>query len=308
MLNPKLIAIDWGSTYCRGYLLDESGGIIAQQDKPKGILQVRPEEFENIYTALVGDWLDLYPKTPVMMSGMVGSQQGWMETPYVPLPAGLDELAQSLIRVPLTTTSFEKPAIVSGVVLDNAHYCDVMRGEETQVVGALSLSSMSAQKQMLCLPGTHSKWVTVENQQISFFATYMTGELFSLLCEKSILAKTAIAPKGFNKEVFARGFKEAYNLRGLLTNLFTIRARTLRQHLNPCESFDYLSGLLIGDEIKHATLDESEKLPITLIASKVVGERYQYALSLIEKKATLILSEKATTRGLWTIAQSAHFI
>src|SRR5262249_44001246 len=94
MSNPQLIAIDWGSTYCRAYLLDESAKIIAQQDKPKGILHVKSEEFESIYITLLGDWLTQYPEVPVIMSGMVGSQQGWIETPYLPLPVSLEQLAQ----------------------------------------------------------------------------------------------------------------------------------------------------------------------------------------------------------------------
>jgi 2-dehydro-3-deoxygalactonokinase len=235
---------------------------------------------------------------PMVASGMIGSRQGWIEAPYCPSPAGLAEIAEKLVS--LTTGSGRKLFFVPGLTCTDANGVpDVIRGEETQVLGTLSGNSGT-----YLLPGTHSKWLTVMDRRIDSFATYMTGEVFAVLKTHSILGRL-MRDEGDSATVFDAGV-----LRGaaapelLLHTIFGTRTLGLFGALEPDALPSYLSGLLIGSEIAVATRELGSKESVTILASPALSERYSRACSLCGIKA-VIGPENAAVVGLAQIAATA---
>lgn len=227
-----MIAIDWGTTSFRAYRLDSSGTVVERKTAPKGILAVPPGGFAAVLETELGDWVG---EPPIVMSGMVGSRQGWVEAPYVPCPAGLDEIARAMREVRKGVW------IVPGVSCRGA-VPDVMRGEEVQVLGA-------GAEGLVCLPGTHSKWVEVKAGRIERFSTHMTGELYAVLRQHSILGRMMEEGER-DARAFREGVARAGESGGLLHHLFGVRTRGLMGELGPAASASYLSGLLIGHEMR----------------------------------------------------------
>ena len=227
-----MIAIDWGTTSFRAYRLGPDGQVLESRSAPKGILAVPPGGFAAVLETELGDWIK---EAPIVMSGMVGSRQGWVEVPYVPCPAGFDEIASGLREVRTGVW------VVPGVSCRD-RVPDVMRGEEVQVLGA-------GVDGLICLPGTHSKWVKVKNGRIERFSTHMTGEVYAVLRQHSILGR--MMEEG---ETDARAFREGVERSGaaggLLHHLFGVRTRALMGELDSAASASYLSGLLIGHELR----------------------------------------------------------
>ena len=241
----------------------------------KGILQVKDGSFADVLNALVGHWRR--PGLPVILSGMIGSRQGWIEAPYVPVPASFDDIATALARHPGDADIF----IVPGLAQDLPGQApDVMRGEETQIIGAIGEATG---RQLLVLPGTHSKWVLTENRQIIWFATFMTGELFAVLKDHSILGRLMTIDDGEqDRAAFERGMDAARNLPGgLLQHLFSARTLGLFDRLPGEAISSYLSGLLIGHELDEAlsNLDMSADFPpVTVIGASALADHYIEAL------------------------------
>ena len=184
--SANLVALDWGSSSLRAYLLDESGRILDRRAEPWGILQLPDRDFRGAFHRITEGWSTVARPLPAIASGMIGSAQGWVEAPYVDLPAGAEQLARQLAPVPDTPLR-----IVPGLAQRGASP-DVMRGEETQIVGALAAEPDLADGLVL-LPGTHSKWVRLAGGRVREFTTYMTGELFAVLRAHSILGRLASA-------------------------------------------------------------------------------------------------------------------
>ena len=179
-----MLAIDWGTTSFRAYRLDPEGGIVDSRSAPAGILGVKDGNFAGVLEQQAGDWIAA-GETPVVMSGMIGSRQGWLEVPYAACPAGLDEIAAGMRRVVSNTG---EAWIAPGITCrDETGIPDVIRGEETQILGCLD--QLGAGRHTICLPGTHSKWVEIENGMIVRFSTHMTGEAFAVLKTHSILGR-----------------------------------------------------------------------------------------------------------------------
>ena len=193
--TPTLIALDWGTTSLRAYLLDANGDTLEKQSAPLGILKIPNQNFDTAFEELCGPWLNNgLEAAPILASGMIGSRQGWLEAPYVPCPAGIDQLAETLVS--LVSQTGHRVSIVPGLSTENsAGAPDVMRGEETQIIGALT---RDGSRQIFVLPGTHSKWVEAIDNKIVRFATFMTGEIFAVLSEHSILGRTM---KGYADDV-----------------------------------------------------------------------------------------------------------
>ena len=228
-----MIAIDWGTSSFRAYRLGSDGTILESRSAPMGILAVSPGKFPEVLEEQIGEWRE----TPIVMSGMVGSRQGWVEAPYVPCPAGFDEIAGAMREVRKGVW------IVPGVsCLDAKGVPDVMRGEETQVLGA-------TRDGLFCLPGTHSKWVEVTRGRIERFSTYMTGELYAVLKLHSILGRM-MAEGEPDARAFGEGIARSGEPGGLLHHLFGVRTRGLMGELGPAASASYLSGILIGHELR----------------------------------------------------------
>ena len=196
-----LIGVDWGTSNFRAFLLDAAGNVLDRRSGPHGILTVERRRLRRRAFAQIGDWLEA-DKPPVLMSGMIGSRQGWLEAPYLTCPAGIADLAAALVPVPFDAA---KVHIVPGLEAATATMRDVMRGEETQVFGALA--RLGADGGRFLLPGTHSKWVLAEAGRITGFTTYMTGEIFAALREHTILGRLMAESAG-DAASFARGVRD----------------------------------------------------------------------------------------------------
>lgn len=305
MSARTLLAVDWGTSSLRGAWLDARGQPVEERSFDRGILTVPPGEFPAVFEACFGDWMHR-PDALCLMSGMVGSKQGWLEAPYCSCPAGFEEVANKLAWVVPGNV-----AIVPGLACEHdglpdvrrlQRIPDVMRGEETQVFGALQL--LGLQDALLVLPGTHSKWVRVQAGRIQSFTTFMTGELFALLRQHSILSRTLPASDGdFDSAAFDQGVTLALRSNSLLHTAFSTRTLSLFDRLPAAVLPSYLSGLVIGEELRAQTLQPHTH--VVIIGSEALTRRYQNALALREVPAQRIGSE-ATWAGLWSIAQIIH--
>lgn len=299
--DPSLIALDWGTTALRAYLLGPGGQVLDRTEAPCGVMQLARDGFHAAFEQVVGDWRARWPALHSIASGMVGSTEGWVEAAYVDCPAGAGELAGKLARVPGAPLR-----VVPGMALrDTAP--NVMRGEETQVFGALHLRPTLREKARLLLPGTHSKWVTVEAARITAFSTHMTGEVFALLSRQSILGRLArdLPPPSPEqaRAAFDRGVA-AGAAAPVMALLFSARALVLTGHLRPEESLPYLSGLLIGDELRGAAA-----APDLLIGEPHLCAHYRRAMALLGlPEAPVMDAAEATAAGLWAVAGHAGLI
>ena len=233
------IAVDWGTTNRRAWRIGRDGAVGEEMEDGKGILSVAAGGFE----AAVGEIRERLGDLPMLMAGMVGSNRGWVEAPYVPCPAGLPELASNLKWV-----EPERLAIVPGVSLDNGDAADVMRGEEVQILGAFAEGLIGADA-LVCHPGTHNKWIRLQDGRIEAFRTVMTGELFNLLRKHSILADLLTVPAQPDA-AFEAGVGHGLEEDDLTAELFSVRARVLLGKARREDAASYVSGLLIGNDLR----------------------------------------------------------
>ena len=269
---PALVSVDWGTSSFRAYLVDAMGTAIEDLSGGAGALSLGKGEHEPWIALRLADWTARYPGLPVVASGMVGARQGWIEAPYAPCPAGVEEIAAAAITAP--SPALGGVLIAPGVsFLDRCGAPDVMRGEETQILGALEASG--SDEGVFVLPGTHSKWAKVERGRIAGFATYMTGETFAVMKDHSVLGRMmAPAEPG---EGFAAGVDAAADLQrpgDLLHALFMARTFGLFDRLPPHQLPEYLSGLLIGAEIVAGAAGAREA---TAIGAPALVARYRAA-------------------------------
>lgn len=303
-----LIALDWGTSSLRAELMNVQGEVLRQVSTGDGILSVEDGDFHAVFRRLAADWVNDYPDSLALAAGMIGSRQGWREAPYVPCPAGFDELGQGLIWSDETDVPF---GFVPGVVTHHAGGVpDVIRGEEVQIFGALD--ALGLNDGIFVLPGTHSKWVVVENRRIVRFHTFMTGELFDLLRRQSILSRMMPAQDAIPWEQGRGSFVQACKLAAdglLLHRLFSVRSQGLFNVLDAEQQPDYLSGLVIGEEIREALLI-SEGIGtqhVHLICKPSLLERYQAALSVFGVDSSGC-TQRASSQGLFAIAREHALI
>ena len=299
---PALVALDWGTTSLRAWLLDGAGAVLDSVRAPLGLMQVRDGDFAGVLAAVTAGWPDL----PAIAAGMIGSAQGWVEAPYLACPASPDDLAAQLVEVPGA-----RVWIVPGVIRGGA-MPDVMRGEETQIAGVLALSPDPAGTLRLVLPGTHSKWARTAGGRIETFATWMTGEVFAVLREHSILGRPtrAAAPAtGEGTVAFLRGVDAARAGSGLAPLLFSARTLVLTGAIAAADSVDYLSGLLIGDEVRAAlsATTTPPDAPILLVGEPALCARYRRALARFGVIGVAEVDDAAVA-GLWSIATAAGLV
>jgi 2-dehydro-3-deoxygalactonokinase len=233
---------------------------------PRGILSVRPGEFGHVFHYCFSDWLTRGLVRRVLISGMAGSKQGWREAPYCPCPAGFADVAAQV--VPVQDPTLQLPvAIVPGLSCEHAgpqqaRVPDVMRGEEVQIFGAMLRGNL--QDGLFVLPGTHNKWARVQAGQVQDFRTTMTGEFYALLSQQSLLAKSLDAEAPFDEGAFLRGLAQAAQGAGLLHNAFTTRSLGLFDRQPAAAAASYLSGLLLGEELRAQPLPRGSR--VVLIA------------------------------------------
>jgi 2-dehydro-3-deoxygalactonokinase len=294
------IAIDWGTTSLRGARLDSSGQVLESREFARGILSVQPGQFQAVFHELFGDWMQA-PEALCFISGMAGSRQGWQEAPYCPCPGGFSELRQHLLWL-----QPGRMALVPGMrcMSEGAlQIPDVMRGEEVQIFGALQLTQQ--RHATLILPGTHSKWVQVQDQRIAHFQTCMTGELFALLSQHSILSKTLDMKGEFDATAFLQGVENSQQGH-VLHQLFSVRTLGLFDHMSAASLPSYLSGLLIGEELRHQTL-QNKPNSVILIGSEALTLRYRSALRHLGIQSQTLGAE-ATWAGLFALASATDFL
>lgn len=293
------IAVDWGTSNMRAWAMSATGEIIAKASSEKGMGRIKANQYPAILDEIVGQFPPLN-QTPVdvVVCGMAGAKQGWCEAPYLTTPAPLDTLGQNAVTPPgLDETKF-RARIISGICHKAPGHEDVMRGEETQLLGHLSENPEFTGA--ICMPGTHSKWAWIKDRKVEKFTTAMTGELFEILSIHSVLRHSfgndhndANQESGLATGLDA-GIKAPEKLTG---NLFKVRAAALLSDRGPAWCKGYLSGLLIGAEVA-GHKDWIDDKPVPLIGSANLCAIYARALKQIGASAFIIDATQTTLAGL----------
>ncbi len=286
--EPRFIAVDWGTTRLRTSLVDAGGAVIAHARSDSGVQSVPPGGFPAALRAACAAWLEAYPALPVVMAGMVGSRNGWVEAPYLHCPCGLSEMAAQLTRIDgLERDAFVVPGV--DVRWEDGSY-DVMRGEETQVFGT------GIDDGLICLPGTHSKWVEMAGGRMTRFASFITGELYAALSGSFVarLAEEPDAPEAGQTEA-----TEAARAGGGLTRaLFQARTRVLAGDMSPRAVRPFLSRLLIEAEMAGASELFGHPASVHLVASDPQLSVYRSGLERRGLQVSFVDPATATLAGL----------
>jgi 2-dehydro-3-deoxygalactonokinase len=289
--KPAFVAVDWGTSSFRGWLMAADGRVLAETRGPEGMLHCATAGFAPVLTnhrSRLGATLDL----PVLICGMAGAKQGWIEAPYLHTPTRLEALHDGAQRV-------DTPGdirILPGIAQADAAAPDVMRGEETQLLGVTETDFTG----LVCIPGTHSKWIRIENGGVVSFTTYMTGELFSVIAQHSILKHAvehdAASPSA--DDAFRNGLQHALDTPAALpASLFGLRAAQLLGFQQRADGAARLSGLLIGTEIADAGTRYG-KQPVRLICAGALGDLYAAALTIAGFATNVVDAERASQQGL----------
>ncbi len=309
-MPPALIAVDWGSSSFRAYLMSAGAEVLDETASGDGIACVEAGAYPATLERLIGPWLDANPSAPVIASGMVGSRHGWREAPYVRCPAGPHDVAQRLTTVEADGRRvFLAPGLSTE---DEAGLPDVMRGEETEIFGVADLG-VHLGARLIVLPGSHSKWAKVEGGRVAAFKTFVTGELFQALRDHTIAGAFAkAAPAKAPGEAFALGVKRGAAAAsgkakaGLLGLLFGARALPLMGAIDQDDAGEYLSGLLIGAEIGEARRLYPGEEPHVAGAETLV-KRYLAAFEALGVGARAA-PPRAAARGLFRIARDGGLL
>ncbi len=309
--TPQLIGLDWGTSSLRAYLLGSGGELLDGRTSRQGIQHLPAGGFAEAFRDVAGEWSNRFPELPILAAGMVGSRNGWHEVPYVPCPADTTAVARALRPFASECGTIH---LVPGLS-QHGTLPDVMRGEETQIVGALAQHPELTEESLVVLPGTHCKWATVRAGRVTQFTTYLTGELFALLRDHSILgrpakAAAAAAPAAGDQAAFLQGVQVACasGAAGMAGRLFSTRSLFLGGQLQAAQTLEYLSGLLIGDEICSVLAAiETAFPPLVLLGDPALCDRYRLALSAFGIPDVRPLQETGPA-GLWQIALSAGLV
>ncbi len=297
-MSSGFIALDWGTSSFRAYLLNTDGAFKETISAPHGILAVKDAAFDETLESHIGHW---DKSLPIMASGMITSRQGWVELPYIACPANLRSIAAAIH--PHTTMQGRKLFFVPGISCRNVlGIPDVIRGEETQVLGANEGGTGH-----FVTPGTHSKWINVENNEITGFSTYMTGEVFALLKNHSILGKLMTGETN-NPAAFEQGVRASLkDPAGFLHRIFSTRTLALFNEMPTDHLSSYLSGQVIGTEIAHAIAKNSMNAQYRILATPTLGEHYMTAMKIAGLKVSYGEPD-VVVRGLRRIAVAAGLL
>jgi 2-dehydro-3-deoxygalactonokinase len=294
---PAVAAVDWGTSSLRVWLLDRGGAVLSERRSGEGMQTARDIGFSAVLERMLSE-LAAPADLPAIACGMVGARQGWIEAPYADVPCSLDEVFGKTIVVP----DAKRPLrIVPGLAQRLAGNPDVMRGEETQIAGAVA--GLAGGRHVVCMPGTHSKWVEIEDGTVTRFTSWMTGELFNVFARHSILVHSigdqakSVSP---DEPAFADGLHLGLDEPDRVTSLtFGIRAATLLHGLQPKDAAARLSGLLIGAEIAAA---RSRYLAgaknVVLVGSGALGTVYETALTQAGLAVKIEDADEAVRAGL----------
>lgn len=298
--KPFAAAADWGTTRFRLWTLDADGNVLGESRGDDGLLQAKEAGFEPTlerHLASVGAADDL----PVVICGMAGSRTGWIEAPYMSLPAGLEGIVKAAVRVPARRHVIMLP----GVARRDELAPDVMRGEETKLLGLVHRGTRDA---AVVMPGTHAKWVRIADGGLADYRTFMTGEMFALLKDRSVLAgalegAAAVDPNG---EAFAAGVKASLESPALISNaLFSVRAGWLVHDRKPTDQLARLSGLLIGLEVAGGRTLHGGPEEVLLLSDDTMGALYASALEIAGLKVRRVAADELVRDGLFMAARHA---
>ena len=278
-----MIGIDWGTSSFRAFRFAPDGTVAERVETAQGIMHT--QDFPNVLRDAIRHWTG-----PVLMSGMIGSRQGWVEAAYLPCPTDAEGLAAALVRVPGEAEIWIVPGLTC---LDTGGMPEVMRGEETQIVGA-------AAEGLVCLPGSHAKWARVRNGMVMGFETYLSGEAFAALRGGTILGRM-MEEAPHDAQAFAEGVARSGDQGHLLHHLFGVRALGLFGRLAGSGAASYLSGLLIGHEVRSA-MQPGEL--VTLLGAPALCSHYETAITALGGQAVIGPADAAAL-GLQAIGRMA---
>jgi 2-dehydro-3-deoxygalactonokinase len=284
------IAVDWGTTNRRAYLIDPSGKRTDEFEDAKGVLSIA----DGGFPAAVAEIRERLGDKPLLLAGMIGSNRGWKDAPYVPCPCGIDDLVEKLVW------AGDREAIVPGVSYIGQGRADVMRGEEVQLLGALA-AGMVGSDGLVCHPGTHNKWTVLHNSRIQSFQTVMTGEIFSLLREHSILAdllKGAVE----TDDAFRGAAHHAIFNEALPAELFSVRASVLLGKMKKEDAASYASGLLIGTDVRIG-LAVPTGAQVMVMGRPKLTKLYSAALKEANRETVELDGEQCFLAGIQEIAK-----
>ena len=288
--SDGFIAVDWGSTNRRAYLVDGSGKCADEFEDGEGMLSVPPGGFP----AAVAQIREKLGDKPLLLAGMVGSNRGWVEAPYIPCPASLDQLIEKLVR------PSDREAIVPGIADSSGERADVMRGEEVQLFGGIAAGLLDPES-LVCHPGTHNKWVSLRRGRIEHFRTVMTGELFSVLKDHSILADL-LRGKVALGDAFSAGVRLGLSSQDLPAELFSVRARVLLGKAREEDAASFTSGLLIGTDVRIG-LSYPTSAQVTVIGRPELTRLYAAAIRDANRPVCEFDGERCFIAGAAAIAE-----
>lgn len=289
MADGRWLAIDWGTTNRRVYLMDAAGAVLATARDGRGVMALNRDDFPGEVAALRAR----HGALPILSAGMLGSTRGWRDAPYLPAPIGVDGLAAGIVRIEEADVG-----IVPGVAAPDGR-ADVMRGEEVQVLGAVA-AGLAPADALFCQPGTHNKWIRVAGGRIVDLATALTGELFALLRDHSILSEMmrgAVA----DGPAFREGVRRAGEGAPLLTALFGVRAGVLLGRRAREDAASYASGLLIGADVAAQRIAGAT---VQLLADPTLGALYAAAIGEQGGSSVMIDSHAAFAAGIHAVREA----
>jgi len=294
MTEPAYVAVDWGTSSFRLWLVDRAGEVLAERRSGEGMLAAAKTGFAAVLQTHLAA-VEAPDHLPVLICGMAGAKTGWVEAGYVDTPAPLAAILKQAARVPGEARDIR---ILPGIAQRDAAAPDVMRGEETQLLGALGLQA--AGEAMVCMPGTHSKWVRVKDGTVASFSTFMTGELFSVVSRETILSlAVANAEDAEDVSSFSAAVKAAFEAPAFAANLlFGARARQLLFGGTPAAARETLSGTLIGVELAAGLSGAVPESGITLVASGRLAALYRLAFDTLSVTVQQVEADEAVRRGL----------
>jgi len=286
--------IDWGSSGFRAYRFNQDSAVVETVESAAGIKFIDNRNFESTLFDQVGHWLQ--PGDMVVLSGMITSRNGWVETPYLDCPVNLLQLSASAARI---TVREIECLFLPGA--SQSRPADVMRGEELQLLGMASTEN----EYLAIIPGTHSKWVCVNQRSIKGFRTIATGELFAMLCNHSLIGALCDNTK-WNNTAFLQAVQSGFNSNTIISDLFCCRSGVLLEQISATDAYAHLSGLLIGNEIREGLqLTTAAINRYVLIGDQTLCEKYQSALAHLGFNAT-VEEPQAAARGFQQLILSMN--
>ena len=293
--RPAYAAVDWGTSSFRLWLIGRDGSVLAERRSGEGMTMAARTGFAEVLASHLAA-LSAPEGLPVLICGMAGAKQGWIEAGYLDTPAALADIPAAAVRIPGVEADIR---ILPGLAQRDALAPDVMRGEETQLLGAAG--ELGDGDHLVCMPGTHSKWVRLSGGKVAGFSTFMTGELFEAIAKNTILSH-AIAEAGTisgDNAAFRAAVKRMVGNPALATSqLFSVRAGSLIAGLSPDDAKARLSGTLIGLEIAGALSLVAEGTPVALVVSGGLGALYKEALAAAGLSPSVIDADTAVRNGL----------